>query len=209
LLIKFIDANQDHSKQVHPDDILANERHNSFGKTEMWYVIDAELLNRESVAADDVIFLPAGRVHTIGKGLLIAEIQQTSDITYRINDFDRRDKNGHLREFHTEGAIDAIDYNFYNDYKTCYDKLAENTELVASEYFITNRLLVSKSTVQSYDNLDSFKILMVLEGSGSIDTSDGSYGYKTGDSYLIPACLDALSISPEEESKILEVYLPS
>jgi len=148
LLIKFIDANQDLSIQVHPDDELARQRHNSFGKTEMWYVIDAEpgatlisgfnrptsraeyleyfhngrlmeLLNRESVAPGDVFFLPAGRVHTIGKGLLIAEIQQTSNITYRIYDFDRVDKDGNKRQLHTEEALDAIDYRFYHATRTC------------------------------------------------------------------------------------------
>ena len=145
LLIKFIDANDDLSIQVHPDDELAQKRHNSFGKTEMWYVVDAEegatlisgfkkqtnkeeylrifeegnltdILNSEDVVNDDVFFLPAGRVHTIGKGLLIAEIQQTSDITYRIYDFDRVDKNGVGRELHVEEAVDAIDYSFYENY---------------------------------------------------------------------------------------------
>lgn len=151
LLIKFIDANQDLSIQVHPNDAMAKERHNSFGKTEMWYVVDAEpgatlisgfnkptskeeyleyfnsgkltdLLNKENVENDDVFYLPAGRVHTIGKGLLIAEIQQTSDITYRIYDFDRTDAQGNKRELHVEQALGAIDFGFYKEYKTAYDK---------------------------------------------------------------------------------------
>ena len=149
LLIKFIDANDDLSIQVHPDDKLARKRHNSFGKTEMWYVIQAdpgaklnagfnrkvdketylhhlqnntleEILNFEEVRAGDVFFLPAGRVHYIGKGICLAEIQQTSDITYRIYDFDRRDDKGNLRELHTDLALDAIDFNFYENYKTRY-----------------------------------------------------------------------------------------
>ena len=166
LLIKFIDANDDLSIQVHPDDDLGMKRHNSFGKTEMWYVVSAdkdaklisgfnkptskeeyleyfesgklvELLNREDVYDDDVFYLPAGRVHTIGKGLLIAEIQQTSDITYRIYDFDRVDANGNGRELHVEEAVDAIDYGFYEDYKTTYNTSATEVEIGRSQYFVT------------------------------------------------------------------------
>ena len=234
LLIKFIDANQDLSIQVHPNDELAKRRHNSFGKTEMWYVIDAEagaslisgfnrptskeeyrhffeegrlmeLLNKEEVEADDVFFLPAGRVHTIGKGLLIAEIQQTSDITYRIFDFDRVDKDGNKRELHIEEAVDAIDYQFYPEYKTPYDKAAEETALVASEYFVTRRLKISKPVLRDYRTIDSFKIIMVLSGMGKIDEQR----YATGDTFLIPANMDTLTIKPESETKILEVYLPA
>jgi mannose-6-phosphate isomerase len=238
LLIKFIDANQDLSIQVHPDDALAKARHNSFGKTEMWYVIDADedatlisgfnkqtnkqeyldyfkagkltdLLNREHVDNDDVFFLPAGRVHTIGKGLLIAEIQQTSNITYRIYDFDRVDKNGNKRELHVEEATAAIDYNFYEDYKTSYDRSAQETELVASEYFITNRLMVSDSLHRDYQDLDSFKILMVLEGTGNLMINKESFAFVSGDTYLVPAAIKSLEIVSAGESKILEVYLPS
>ena len=147
LLIKFIDANDDLSIQVHPNDALAKERHGSFGKTEMWYVMQSdigsslisgfnqemnrekyldyfntgrltEILNRENVKQGDIFFVPAGRVHTIGKGLLIAEIQQTSDVTYRIYDFDRKDEQGNARELHLEEALDAIDYSFYDNYKS-------------------------------------------------------------------------------------------
>ncbi|GAB5408885.1 MAG: hypothetical protein BalsKO_12500 [Balneolaceae bacterium] len=153
-------------------------------KTEMWYVVDAEagstlisgfnkrtnkeeylkvfesgrlteILNKEEVLNDDVFFLPAGRVHTIGKGLLIAEIQQTSDITYRIYDFDRVDANGIGRELHVEEAVDAIDYNFYDEYKTKYNQSAKETEIGRSHYFITNRLLVDESTTRNYADFDS------------------------------------------------------
>src|ERR1700739_2128238 len=176
LLVKFIDANDDLSIQVHPNDELAKKRHNSFGKTEMWYVIEADpgstlisgfnqpmdeqkylekfnsghlmdILNREDVKAGDVYFLPAGRVHTIGKGLLIAEIQQTSDITYSIYDFDRVDDKGTKLELHTQEAIDAIDYNFYPDYKTKYQpKKNETVKLVKCPYFTTNLLDFTEST---------------------------------------------------------------
>ena len=238
LLIKFIDANQDLSIQVHPNDSLAKKRHNSFGKTELWYVIEAddgaslisgfnkatnkdeyldffnsgrltELLNREQVVKDDVFFLPAGRVHTIGRGLLIAEIQQTSDITYRIYDFDRIDKDGNKRELHTDEALDAIDFSFYDNYKTNYDQRKSQVELASSNYFVCNRILTSTPITKGYSTIDSFIILMVLAGSGEIKTSNGSYSYAKGDTYLIPASIGGLNIIPESLSKILEIYLPS
>ncbi len=238
LLIKFIDANQDLSIQVHPGDEMAKERHNSFGKTEMWYVVDAEkgasliagfnqptskkeyleyfkngkltdLLNKEQVANDDVFFLPAGRVHTIGKGLLIAEIQQTSDITYRIYDFDRKDANGNTRELHVEEAVDAIDYAFYDHYKTSYDRTAEEIELESCDYFTTNRLLINKEITRDYSTLDSFVILMCLEGEGSISYSGETINYKLGDSILIPNQLESLTIKPSLSSVLLEVYIPN
>ena len=238
LLIKFIDAQQDLSIQVHPNDGLAKKRHNSFGKTEMWYVVDAEdgatlisgfnkatsrneyldffnsgrlteLLNREQVTNDDVFFLPAGRVHTIGQGLLIAEIQQTSDITYRIYDFDRVDQNGNKRELHVNEALDAIDFNFYEEYKTVYNQSQKQVELASCQYFICNRILTTTSIIQDYKNLDSFVILMVLEGNGEITTSQGAYAFAKGETYLIPANIDGLTINPAMSSKILEVYIPS
>ena len=238
LLIKFIDANQDLSIQVHPDDVLAKKRHNSYGKTEMWYVIDAEkdatlisgfnketnkeeylksfnsgklteLLNKEQATNDDVFFLPAGRVHTIGKGLMIAEVQQTSDITYRIYDFDRVDKDGNKRELHVEEALDAIDFNYYNDYKTAYDQTQKQVELATSNYFICNRILSQSATTKNYSSIDSFIILMVLEGGGALQTNDGAYPYNKGDTYLIPASINEVTINPESSSKILEIYLPS
>jgi mannose-6-phosphate isomerase len=238
LLIKFIDANQDLSIQVHPDDELARKRHNSFGKTEMWYVVDAEdgaslvsgfnkatnkeeyleyfnagkltdLLNREQAKKDDVFFLPAGRVHTIGHGLLIAEIQQTSDITYRIYDFDRVDKEGYTRELHVEAALAAIDFNFYDDYKTSYDHNSSPVELVSCQYFNCNRLLVKEPISRDYSLIDSFTILMVLEGSGTFNTANSIFPYTKGDTYLFPAQINKVDLVPENYSKLLEIYLPS
>jgi len=238
LLIKFIDARQDLSIQVHPNDALAKKRHNSFGKTEMWYVADAEdgatlisgfnkatnrneyldffksgrlteLLNREQVLNDDVFFLPAGRVHTIGQGLLIAEIQQTSDITYRIYDFERVDKNGNKRELHVSEALDAIDFNFYEEYKTAYDRNKKQVELTSCKYFVCNRILTDTTIAKDYNKIDSFVILMVLEGDGEFLTSDGSYAFAKGDTYLIAAGIDGITINPVTSTKILEVYLPS
>lgn len=237
LLIKFIDANDDLSIQVHPDDELAEQRHSSFGKTEMWYVVEAEegatlisgfnkpmskeeymkifqagrltdILNEEPVEKDDVFFLPAGRVHTIGKGLLIAEIQQTSDITYRIYDFDRVDANGQGRELHIEEAVDAIDYNFYDEYKTVYDKSAWEAEIGKSPYFITRRLLLNDAQERSYADKDTFIILMLLSGEGVIGYDGGEISYKPGDSILIPNCIPSISIGPESMTKCLEVEIP-
>ena len=167
LLIKFIDANQDLSIQVHPDDALAKKRNQGSGKTEMWYVLQAdaqaslitgfnqpmsqevylekfesenlmEILNQEQVAKGDVFFLPAGRIHTIGKGLLIAEIQQTSDVTYRIHDFERTDEQGNKRDLHLEESLEAIDYTYQPNYKTSYDEESnKRVPLVACPYFVT------------------------------------------------------------------------
>lgn len=237
LLIKFIDANDDLSIQVHPDDELAEKRHNSFGKTEMWYAVHAEegatlisgfnkptskeeylevfeagnltdILNREEVYDDDVFFLPAGRVHTIGKGLLIAEIQQTSDITYRIYDFDRVNENGEGRELHVEEAVDAIDYNYYEEYKTIYDKAEQEVEIGRSEYFITNRLRIDGLVQRTYSDLDSCVILMILEGEGNISYEGNTMSFKLGDSILVPNSINDLVLDPATESKILEVCIP-
>ena len=237
LLIKFIDANDDLSIQVHPDDKLAQTRHNSFGKTEMWYVVNADeraslisgfnrptnkkeylqafesgklssILNKEEVYKDDVFFLPAGRVHTIGKGLLIAEIQQTSDITYRIYDFDRVDSEGKQRELHVEEALDAIDFTFYDEYKTSYDKNSVETELVKSSYFITNRLVLDQLTHRDYSRYDSCIILMCLEGQGDIKHNEGSVSYNLGDSILVPNAISTIDIAPKKVSTFLEVRIP-
>ncbi|MDH5610777.1 MAG: mannose-6-phosphate isomerase [Cyclobacteriaceae bacterium] len=237
LLIKFIDANQDLSIQVHPDDTLAKSRHNSFGKTEMWYVMQAdegatlisgfnqpldrtkyldyfntgrltELLNREQVSAHDVFFLPAGRVHTIGKGLLIAEIQQTSDITYRIYDFDRKDEQGNSRELHTEEALDAIDYNQYDQYKTPYsDQLNERVPLVNCTYFTTNKLWFDRTFVADRADLDSFKIYICLQGTVRISTGNGEVPIKKGEVALVPASIKHFTLETSGPAIVLESYI--
>ncbi|MOA06472.1 putative mannose-6-phosphate isomerase YvyI [compost metagenome] len=237
LLVKFIDANDDLSIQVHPNDELARKRHNSFGKTEMWYVIQADegaslisgfnqpvneeiyvqkfnegklndILNKEAVTADDVFFLPAGRVHTIGKGLLIAEIQQTSDITYRIYDFDRVDDKGNKRELHVQEALAAIDYNYYDNYKTQY-VAADNkvVELVDCPYFTTNVLAYNKNVVRDYSNLDSFVIHVCLEGSYVLQFDDQVLAVAKGDCILIPASTQIVELKTNAAFKILESYI--
>jgi mannose-6-phosphate isomerase len=237
LLVKFIDANDDLSIQVHPDDELAKKRHNSFGKTEMWYVIEADpgstlisgfnkqvseqiyvdklnsghimdILNREDVSAGDVFFLPAGRVHTIGKGLLIAEIQQTSDITYRIYDFDRVDDKGHKRELHTEEALAAIDYNFYPQYKTIYHpEKNETVKLVECPYFTTNILDFTESTSKDYSTLDSFVIHVCVEGEYAIEADGKQYAVKMGECILLPQTIDSIELKTTQGFKILESYI--
>ena len=189
LLIKFIDAAEDLSIQVHPDDALAKKRHNGFGKSEMWYILQSdegaslisgfnretskdeylnyfnngqlmELLNQEEVNQHDVFYLPAGRVHTIGNGLLLAEIQQTSDTTYRIYDFDRVDKEGNKRELHVEEALDAIDFKFYESYKTKFEDIRNQTSpIISTPFFTTNKLTLDKRIELDRSTLDCFKIL--------------------------------------------------
>jgi len=238
LLIKFIDANDNLSIQVHPDDELSKKRHNAFGKTEMWYVIQADpdsklqsgfnqqvnqeeyleklekneltdILNFEEVAAGDVYFIPAGRVHAIGKGILLAEIQQTSDITYRIYDYDRRDDEGNPRELHTELALDAIDFTLFPEYKSSYEsKLNESVELAKCKYFTTNVLELNKAIEKDYNQLDSFVIYICLEGELQIETESGSETVQKGETILIPAAIESVQLNPTTASvKLLEVYI--
>lgn len=237
LLIKFIDANEDLSIQVHPNDEMAKERHNSKGKTEMWYVLQADagaslisgfnqkvtkelylekfnagqltdILNKEEVAAGDVFFLPAGRVHTIGKGLLIAEIQQTSDITYRIYDFDRVDDKGNKRELHVEEALDAIDYTFYDEYKTKYNAtLNQAVELVDCPYFTTNILAFTQETARDYSITDSFIIHVCVEGAYILKYGVEELPVQMGDCVLIPATAGKVVLQTNKNFKILESYI--
>lgn len=236
LLVKFIDAADDLSIQVHPNDELAKQRHNSLGKTEMWYVMQADkhsslitgfnqaitqedylkhfksgtlnsILNKEEVVDHDVFFIPAGRVHTIGKGLLIAEIQQTSDVTYRIYDFDRVDKDGNKRELHLEDVLDAIDYSYHEDYKTHYNtKFNEAVGLVKSEYFETNKIHVTGSIQRDYSELDSFVIYTFVAGQGIISVDDQSIQCALGDVFLIPASCKHVEVKAIDELQFLETF---
>ncbi len=238
LLIKLIDATDDLSIQVHPDDELAHKRHDSFGKTEMWVVMDAEkgaklisgfnkkidkteylkhvegktlknILNSEEVEEGDVFFIPAGRVHAIGAGILLAEIQQTSDITYRIYDWDRVDAAGKSRELHTELALDAIDYSIHNSYKTEYEKVLNKTVNIATcPYFTTNIIQLDQPVRKDYNFIDSFVIYICLHGELILKTeNDFVEKIGTGETILIPASLKEIDIIPVKESKILEVYI--
>lgn len=237
LLIKFIDAKTALSIQVHPDDKLAKERHNSFGKNEMWYVMesddDAELiigfneeLDKESYSQaiekgeieavlntlkakeGDTFFIPAGRVHAIGAGVLIAEIQQTSDVTYRIFDFNRVDsKTGKKRELHTDLSVDAINFDLINDYKTNYSQDKPKAKLVHTDYFKTNILNVEGTVTIAMSRKESFKILICTDGVVTIECGNIHYSIKKGETILLPAGLkESVNIS-STNAKVLEVYL--
>jgi len=237
LLVKFIDANDDLSVQVHPNDELAMKRHNSFGKTEMWYIFQADedatlnsgfnrpltkeqyieyfekgelmdILNIDMVKSDDVYFLPAGRVHYIGKGCLLAEIQQTSDVTYRMYDFDRIDDSGNKRELHTEESLDAIDFSYHENYRTFYkDKENEIVPLVSCEYFTTNKLHFNKEVDRDHSSLDSFVIYVCMEGGMTMKYHEGAIEIKKGEAVLVPASIPKLTLNPKGEFKLLESYI--
>ncbi|MGB3152115.1 MAG: type I phosphomannose isomerase catalytic subunit [Maribacter sp.] len=236
ILIKFIDAKQDLSIQLHPNDELARKRHNSFGKTEMWYIMDAdsdaklivgfnkdiskseysksleenrllELLNYEKVKEGDTFFINTGKIHAIGAGVLLAEIQQTSDVTYRVFDFNRKDKNGDLRELHTELARDAIDYKRKDDFIVNYSNEKDRiSEMVDCPYFETNFLQLTNDFEQDITNRDSFSIYICVGGSATLKTKDGEETLKKGETVLVPAIADRIVISTLE-AKLLEVTI--
>ena len=238
LLIKFIDAQDDLSIQVHPNDELSKKRHNAYGKTEMWYVVDAEkgalinsgfnqelnkekylkytengkltdLLHYDETNEGDVFFIPAGRVHAIGKGVLVAEIQQTSDVTYRIFDYNRKDDKGNLRELHNDLAVDAIDFSYMDEYKTKY--VAEpnkSSEIVSCNYFTTNILKFDTKIDKNFNQLDSFIIYMCLDGNFEIEHESGKETVSKGETVLIPASMENYQLKPLGGAvKSLEVYI--
>jgi mannose-6-phosphate isomerase len=238
LLIKFIDAQDDLSIQVHPGDKLAKERHNSYGKTEMWYVMDTkpgaslisgfsksvtreeyldylqnknlkEIMNFVPVNPGDSFFIPAGRVHAIGTGILLAEIQQTSDITYRIYDWERVDSKGTPRELHTDLAMDAIDFNYVKDVKTTYKNIAnEPVNLAKCQYFTTNKIGFNQKIERDYIDKDSFVIYICCQGKFDLIYNDTEMlEVAKGDTILIPATLAHVALKPSIPSEILEVYI--
>ncbi len=237
LLIKFIDANDWLSIQVHPDDALAQKRNLGQGKTEMWYTLGAdkdtklisgfnkeinketylsnlnngslkEIMNYEDVKKDDVFFIPSGRVHAIGPGMLLVEIQQTSDTTYRIYDWDRIGVDGTPRELHTKEALDAIDFKKYDNYKTDYDSdLNKVNEVINCEKFTTNIVEFDKPLSKDIETLDSFIIYIAVEGNTIIVWDEGEVKLYKGEAILVPAYLSQITLVPKTTSKLLEVYL--
>jgi len=238
LLIKFIDARDALSVQVHPDDRLAKQRHNSLGKTEMWYVVNTapgaylysgfaqsitpeeyirsleddtfiNYLQRHDVKSGDVFFLPAGRVHAIGAGCFIAEIQQTSDITYRIYDYNRKDVNGNSRELHTELAKDAIDYKIYSDYKLNYIPGQQPVQpLVSCPYFTTNIIEDNKGDTIQTSHPDSFSIYICIEGNLQLTDENGnSIEIQQGETVLVPAENQMTNLAFNGIGKLLETYI--
>ncbi len=236
ILIKFIDAKKELSIQLHPHDELAKERHNSFGKTEMWYIMDAdkdanlivgfnkdvskeeyaeslenntllELLNYEAVKEGDTFFINTGKIHAIGAGVLLAEIQQTSDVTYRVYDFNRKDKNGNLRELHTELALDAIDYKKKDDFKVSYSQDVNTVNgMVNCPYFQTNFLELSQDLHQDVSKRDSFTIYMCVAGAAKVQNDFGSATVQKGETVLVPSNCTNITLKTSG-AKLLEVTI--
>lgn len=238
LLFKFIDASKDLSIQVHPDDTVAQNRHNSFGKTEMWYILQADegarlilgfkegvnkddyvraleegtvekIMREVPVKVGDVFYLEPGTVHAIGGGIVLAEIQQTSDITYRIYDWNRPDTDGRMRELHTEEALDVMAFTTSEEAElNIVPNLDVPTVVCNTPYFHTSVLKLSQNLDRDYTAIDSFVVYMCAEGSVTVSTEGHTATLREGDSLLIPACLKTLTLN-SEGATILEVYVPS
>lgn len=233
LLFKYLDAREDLSIQVHPNDELAKKRHNSFGKTEMWYIMQADpeariivgfkedsnadaylenlknntlltILDDVPVKEGDVFFLETGTVHAIGAGLVVAEIQQTSDITYRIYDFDRKDAQGNTRELHIDNALDAINYDKVDAYRTYSKEENLSNTIVNCPYFTTNFIPLSDAVTVSKTG-NSFTVYMCIDGEFELEYNKNIYSYKKGDTVLIPAAMDYYVINGK--ASILEIYI--
>ena len=233
LLFKYLDAREDLSIQVHPNDELAKKRHNSFGKTEMWYIMQADenariivgfkeksnateyvenlknktlltILDNVIVKSGDVFFLETGTVHAIGAGLVVAEIQQTSDITYRLYDFDRVDAAGNGRELHIDLALDAINYNKVDTFKSYTKEINNSNTIVDCPYFTTNFLPLDGEH-KMLNNGTSFSVYMCTEGTFEIDCDNSKFFYKKGDTVLIPAALKTFVL--RGKASILEIYI--
>lgn len=238
ILVKFIDTNDWLSVQVHPGDDMAQKIHEEpFGKTEMWYVLQSghdaqlvsgfakettkekfleqldlkkvtELLNYETVTNGDVFFVPAGRIHAIGPNILLAEIQQTSDLTYRVYDWDRLDVNGLPRDLHTPLGIEALDYSAVKDAKTLYSKRTDQgVNLVNCAAFCTNILELKNGLHLNYAELDSFVILLCTKGKVKIGWDAGQEQMLAGEAILIPASINEIDLLPEGDAEVLEIYI--
>ncbi len=237
LLIKFIDAKKDLSIQVHPTDEVARRQGKPRGKTEMWYILDSasdaklysglkqqitpeeytEMVENDSICDalaqyavkdGDCFFIPAGRIHAIGHGCQLIEIQQTSDVTYRIYDYKRRDKDGNLRQLHTKEAAESIDYRVLPDYRTHYEPTKnEGQLLVECPYFNTAVYDLDEPMLIDYSELDSFVVLIGLKGNGSLTIDDEKVTFRGGDTILLPACVSNVRV--EGEIKFLETYVLS
>ncbi|MGB4292441.1 MAG: type I phosphomannose isomerase catalytic subunit [Bacteroidales bacterium] len=239
LLIKFIEASSDLSVQVHPDDRIAKDKHNAYGKTEMWYILKAlpgskiytgfkeplteeklreaiyadrlpELLNIEYPQPGDVFFTPAGRVHAIGGGITLVEIQQTSDITYRIFDWNRTGQDGKPRELHVEYAIDAIDYNATGSALIRKEPVPDKTvNLVTCDYFVTNIIHLTGVLRKDYNLIDSFVIYICTEGKFSVHFGSGTETAVKGETLLVPAVITDVILEAQPEAVVLEVFIKS
>lgn len=237
LLIKLIDARQDLSIQVHPTDEIAHRQGRERGKTEMWYVMDSEpdaklynglklqitpeqykqmvaddticdALAQYSVKEGDCFFIPAGRIHSIGAGCFLAEIQQTSDVTYRIYDFKRKDKDGNYRQLHTQEASESINYTVLDDYRTHYQPQTNESQLlVECPYFTTAVYDLTEAMTIDYSELDSFVILIGMKGEGTLTIDGETVAFSAGETILVPA--SAQEVRTEGTIKFLETYVLS
>ncbi len=237
LLIKIIDANDRLSIQVHPDNALARQRGMENGKTEMWYIMEAEagaqlvdgfrtqvnrdeyrrflelgkledILHEEHPQAGDVFFIPAGRVHALGKGLLLAEIQQSSDTTYRIYDYNRPDADGKLRQLHTAEALDAIDFSVTTDGRTHYHYRPNSTvQLAQCPYFTTNLIAIDQPMRKNFAQLDSFVVYLCTEGIAAVKALDTICPIHAGECVLVPAAAEQVELYAEGAAKLLEIYV--
>ena len=237
LLIKFIDARQDLSIQVHPTDEIAHRQGRERGKTEMWYVMDSahdaklynglklqitpeqykqmvaddticDALAQYSVKEGDCFFIPAGRIHAIGAGCFLAEIQQTSDVTYRIYDFKRKDKDGNYRQLHTQEASESINYTVLDDYRTHYQPRSNESQLlVECPYFNTAVYDLTEAMTIDYSELDSFVILIGMKGEGTLTIDGETVAFSAGETILVPA--SAQEVRTEGTIKFLETYVLS
>lgn len=233
LLFKYLDAKEDLSIQLHPNDELAKKYHNSFGKTEMWYVMQADkdsrliigfkdkssseeyidnlknktlldILDVKKVNQGDVFLIETGTIHAIGAGVVIAEIQQTSDITYRVYDFDRTDVNGKQRELHLDKALEAINYDAFETQRFYSKEENTSNEVVNCQYFTTN-FIPLQGEIPVYKNKESFTVYMCVDGEFKLTADSGSFAYKKGDTVLIPAVLSDYRLSGQ--ASLLEIYI--
>ena len=237
LLIKLIEAKEDLSIQVHPENEMAKERHKAYGKTEMWYILESEkdskiytgfknpvsretyieslnndaiidLLNVEYTVPGDTFFTPAGRIHSIGAGIILAEIQQTSDITYRIFDWNRKTPSGRSRELHTDLALDAIDFKASGKCKINKEPVLNKTiNQVSCEFFNTNLLSFNERIEKDYNLIDSFVLYICIDGEFLIRWEGNSEPVIKGETVLVPAMIKELILEPVPESKLLEIFI--
>ena len=238
LLIKFIDTNDYLSVQVHPDNEMAKRLHHAFGKTELWYVMAAEsdsqivsgfnrkikpdefklaldsdklpsLLKQELVRADDLVYVPARSIHALGKGITLVEIQQTSDVTYRVYDWNRTEPDGTKRQLHTDLALEAIDFEA-EPTLTERTSIEENVpqELKQTPFFSVNRLYLTKKVERDFFELDTFRIYICLEGAAGIRSANADEVLiSKGELVLVPAIITSVVIAPQGETKLLEVFI--
>lgn len=239
LLIKFIDAAENLSIQVHPDDNYAKQKNYQNGKSELWYIINAQqdsyiiagfntkitkeeflyylttnnvelILNKIYVKRGDFIYIPAGTIHAIGKGIVLAEIQQSSDITYRVYDYNRKDNNGNLRPLHIEDAINVLNFNAINNQPIKYEPVQNmSVEILRSPYFYVNFINCLTESSFIYKNKeDKFKILIFTNGYGFLESENfDKIEYSAGDTFLIPAINKEFAITSKLKTDIIEVFL--